>query len=652
MCGIIGCVGNKEAVPVILEGLKRLEYRGYDSSGLAVIKDGELHLCRASGKIVNLEKKLKGNTLGGTTSVGHTRWSTHGRPSEENAHPHTDCTGKLVVVHNGIIENYLSLKERLIAGGHKFKSETDTEVVAHLIEEKIRQSAGQRYQEAAIPRQFAGQQPRMVSGGASSKPAKSVPSDFLEAMFFEAVRLASREIQGSYALGVLWAKCPDTLIGVRMRSPLTVGLSPDENFLASDVTAFLSHSRKALFMEDREIIILKPKTFRLFNLDGKKVKRDSVEIQWDRAQAEKGGYKHFMLKEIHEQTQAVEETLRGRLLPFHDGALKREFGMEEGLLKKIRRIQIVACGTAYHAGMVAKYVFEHYAGIPTHADIASEFRYREPPLDDETLLIAISQSGETADTLAAVRQAKKSGVKSLAICNSIGASLTRETDFTLHTRCGPEIGVASTKAFLGQLTAICAFALHLSLARGRMSDAQGKMYVEELLKLPRLVQNTLNLEKDIKEIAKKYSDREHFLFLGRHVNFPIALEGALKIKEISYVHAEGYAGGEMKHGPIAIIEKGMPVIAIATGSVIREKMLSNLEEARARGASIITLVSEGSRDSVKTLADAHLEVPAVAEFFSPILNVIPLQMFAYHIALIRNCNVDQPRNLAKSVTVE
>lgn len=633
MCGIIGCVGKMEAVPVILEGLKRLEYRGYDSSGLAVIKDGEIHLCRASGKIANLEKKLGGSSPGGTTSVGHNRWGTHGQPSEENAHPHTDCTGKLVVVHNGIIENYLSLKEKLIACGHKFKSETDTEVVAHLIEEKIRQSD-------------------MVSGGASSRPAKSVPADFLEAAFFEAVRLASREIHGSYALGVLWAECPDMLIGVRMRSPLTAGLGPDENFLASDVTAFLAHSRKALFMEDGDIIVLKPKTFRLFNLDGKKVKRDTVEIRWDRAMAEKGGYRHFMLKEIHEQAQAVEETLRGRLLPFHDGALKREFGMEEGLLKKIRRVQIVACGTAYHAGMVAKYVFEHYAGIPTHADIASEFRYREPPLDDETLLVAISQSGETADTLAAVRQAGKSGVKSLAICNSIGASLTRETDFTLHTRCGPEIGVASTKAFLGQLTAICAFALHLSLARGRMSDAQGRMYVEEILKLPRLVQNTLNLEKDIGEIAKKYSDREHFLFLGRHVNFPIALEGALKIKEISYVHAEGYAGGEMKHGPIAIIEKGMPVIAIATGSVIREKMLSNLEEAKARGASIIALVSEGSSYSVKTLADAHLEVPAAAEFFSPILNVIPLQLFAYRIAVTRNCDVDQPRNLAKSVTVE
>lgn len=643
MCGIIGCVGNKEAVPVILEGLKRLEYRGYDSSGLAVVKDGELYLCRASGKISNLEKKLKGNSPSGTISLGHVRWATHGRPSEENAHPHTDCTGKLVVVHNGIIENYLGLRERLIAGGHKFKSETDTEVVAHLIEEKIRQSAGQRYQEAAVPPKV-GQSARV--GG------KPVPSDFLEAVFFEAVRLASREIQGSYALGVLWAKCPDTLIGVRMRSPLTVGLSPDENFLASDVTAFLSHSRKALFMKDREIIVLKPKTFRLFDLDGKKVKRDSVEIQWDRAMAEKGGYKHFMLKEIHEQAQAVEETLRGRLLPFHDGALKKEFGMEEGFLKRIRRVQIVACGTAYHAAMVAKYVFEHYAGISTHADIASEFRYREPPLDADTLLIAISQSGETADTLAAVRQAKKSGVKSLAICNSIGASLTRETDFVLHTRCGPEIGVASTKAFLGQLAAIYAFALHLSLARGKMSDAQGKKYVEELLKLPRLVQNTLNLEKNIKDIAKKYSGREHFLFLGRHVNFPIALEGALKIKEISYVHAEGYAGGEMKHGPIAIIEKGMPVIAIATGSVVREKMLSNLEEARARGASIITLVSEGSSYPVKTMADAHLEVPAIGEFFSPILNVIPLQMFAYHIAVTRNCDVDQPRNLAKSVTVE
>lgn len=624
MCGIIGCVGNRESVPIIIEGLRRLEYRGYDSSGLAVIKNGELQLRRTPGKIELLAKLVHRDPVSGKTGVGHTRWATHGKPSEENAHPHTDCTGRIVVVHNGIIENYLALREKLAASGHKFKSETDTEAVAHLVEEKIR---------------------------SLHHSGKHTPPDLLEPLFFEAVRLALNDIRGSYALGILWSECPDVLVGAKMRSPMIVGLGKNENFLSSDVSAFLEHSRRVVFMEDGEIAVLKPESMRIFNLAGKKVERDSVQIQWDRTMAEKGGYKHFMLKEIHEQPQAVEDTLRGRLLPFHDGALQREFGIEPELLKRIRQIQIVACGTAYHAGLVGKYIFERCAGVPAHVDIASEFRYRGTPLDKEALVIAISQSGETADTLAALKEAARSGVKSLAVCNTVGSTLTRDADYTFYTHCGPEIGVASTKAFLGQLTAMYVLALHLSLAKGKMSDMEGRKYVEELLRLPGLIQDTLKLEKEIEAIAGKYSGKEHFLFLGRNVNFPIALEGALKIKEISYVHAEGYAGGEMKHGPIAIIEKGMPVIGIATDSSVMEKMLSNLEEARARGASIIAILSAG-RSGVKARFDSSLELPAVSEIFSPVLNVIPLQILAYHMAVARKCDVDQPRNLAKSVTVE
>ncbi len=624
MCGIIGYTGNKESAAVILDGLKRLEYRGYDSAGIAIISGGRLELRRTTGKVQALDNIVRKSPVSGKTGVGHTRWATHGKPSEENAHPHTDCTGEIVVVHNGIIENYIALREKLSASGHKFNSETDTEVVAHLIEEQIKSLS--------------------ASGKLSGE-------DFTEPLLFEAVRRTTAQIKGSYALGILWSKCPGVLMGAKMKSPMVVGIGSGEYFLSSDIAAFLPYTKKVVFLEDGEIAVLKKDSLRLFSVDGKKLQRESVQVQWDRAMAEKGGYRHFMLKEIHEQPQAVEDTLRGRLLPFRDGLLKRECAIETDALKQISGIQIAACGTAYHAGLVAKYIFEHYAKIPAQVDIASEFRYRETPLDKNTLLLAISQSGETADTLAAVREAKKGGLKSLAICNCIGSTITRDADFTLYTHCGPEIGVASTKAFLGQLSAIYVFALHLAAARGAISDRDGREYAEELLRLPGLVQKTLELEDQIKEMADKYAGREHFLFLGRHVNFPIALEGALKIKEISYVHAEGYAGGEMKHGPIAIIENGMPVIAIATDSRVQEKMAGNMEEAIARGAKVVAIVNKGAH-GIKSKADSYLEVPAVNEFFSPVVNVVPLQLFAYYIAVARGCDVDQPRNLAKSVTVE
>ena len=623
MCGIVGYTGTKEAAPLLVDGLRRLEYRGYDSAGLAVLANGRIELRRSVGKLSNLESLLKKEPVKGTIGLGHTRWATHGRPSEENAHPHTDCTKKLVVIHNGIIENYVGLKEKLVAAGHQFASETDTEIVAHLIEEKL----------------------KALGRGAGFAPS------FREPMLFQAVREALSELQGAYALAILWSEAPGTLIAAKTASPLVIGLGQNEAFLASDVPAFMDHTRKAVFLEDGEMAILSPKGTSFFNLQGKKIEKTSTQIQWDRTMAEKGGYRHFMLKEIHEQPNAVEDTLRGRLFPLREGPLERETGMPRELLKTARAVQLIGCGTAYHAGLVGKYWLENIAKIPTEVETASEFRYREPILSADALTIAISQSGETADTLAAVKLAKQAGSKVLSICNCVGSSLTRAADFNLFTHCGPECGVASTKAYLGQLVALAAFTLHTAVARGTMQEKEAMAFIDELLRLPGLIRTALKLDGQVREIAKKYFKSEHFLYVGRHFNYPTALEGALKLKEISYIHAEGYPAGEMKHGPIALVDPDMPVVAVATQSKVFEKMLSNIEEAKARGAILIALVTEGET-RLDGRADHVLRLPAVIEALSPIVNIVPLQLLAYHMADLRGCDVDQPRNLAKSVTVE
>ncbi|MBI5243176.1 MAG: glutamine--fructose-6-phosphate transaminase (isomerizing) [Elusimicrobia bacterium] len=625
MCGIIGYVGGREAAPILMEGLRRLEYRGYDSAGLCVADaKGRLTLVRAVGKLSKLDDKVREAPLKGRSGVGHSRWATHGRPTEENAHPHTDCSGKLVVIHNGIIENYLELKAELQAAGHAFRSETDTEVAAHLIEQELKVLA---------------------------KGKTAFAPDFKEPMLFEAVRLAFQRISGAYAIAVLWAETPGMLVAVKTASPLVVGLGEGEAFLASDVPAFLEHTRKAVFLDDGEMAVLRRESVSFFKLSGAKIDKKPQTIAWDRAMAEKAGFKHFMLKEIHEQPQTVADTLRGRLYPLKSGALAAETGLSAHVLSGIDRVELLACGTAHHAGLIGKYLVERLAGLPAEAEMASEFRYRDPIVDPKALVVAISQSGETADTLSAVRLAKGRGLKVLSICNCLGSALTREADFNLYTHCGPEFGVASTKAFSGQLAALAAFALHLGLARGTLDEKRARALIDEIVRLPGLLRQVLKLDAQAQELAKRFFKVRDFLYIGRHVNYPIALEGALKLKEISYIHAEGYPAGEMKHGPIALIDETMPVVAIATQSAVFEKMLSNVEEAKARGAIVIALCTEGEKRLLGR-ADHILWLPKTDEFLSPILNVVPLQLLAYHIANLLGCDVDQPRNLAKSVTVE
>lgn len=623
MCGITGYIGDKAAMDVLVDGLRRLEYRGYDSCGVAgITADNELYLKRVSGRVDALDAIIAKDPLPkGKIGIGHTRWATHGVPSEDNAHPHTDCGNRIVLVHNGIIENYLEIKDRLLKGGHKFKSETDTEIVVHLIEEKIK----------ALP----------ASGAAA---LGSLP----EPVFFEAVRRAIAELKGSFALAVMWARCPNLLLAARQHSPLVIGPGDGGNFIASDVSAFLRYTRKAVFMNDGEIAAVKADSVSYFNFQGKKVEHTPVTIQWDSTMAEKGGYRHFMLKEIHEQPESVENTLRGRLLPLKEDILQREINLPADYIRSVKGAQIIACGTAYHAGLVGRYVLENF-GIPASVDFASEFSDRAKIVGREILAIAISQSGETADTLHAVREAKASGAKVLAITNTLGSTLTREADFVLYTHCGPEIGVASTKAFIGQMAALYVLAVHFAVIRGNISGADAWEYANELLKFPRLIKDTLDGEEAVSKVADHFAKSEHFLFIARHINFPIALEGALKIKEISYVHAEGYAAGEMKHGPIAIIYKGMPVLAIATTSRMLPLIAGNIEEAKARGADVTAIVDEDSRKVIK--ASRYIEVPKTIEILSPLINVVPLQLFAYFVALAKKCDIDKPRNLAKSVTV-
>ncbi|MCM2266729.1 MAG: glutamine--fructose-6-phosphate transaminase (isomerizing) [Elusimicrobiales bacterium] len=623
MCGITGYIGDNKTTDVLIDGLRRLEYRGYDSCGIAVVDaKNELYLRRVSGRVDALDKLVAEDPAKGANSgVGHTRWATHGAPSEDNAHPHTDCSGQVVVVHNGIIENYLDLKEKLLAGGHKFKSETDTEVIAHLLEEKLK---GLHVQE------------------------KAVRSAMLEPVFFEAFRKAVGDLKGSFALSVVWSRCPAMVLAARMHSPLVVGLGKGENFIASDVSAFLKYTKRVIFLNDGEMAAVKKDGIDFYTFQGKKTAKEAVTIQWDSTMAEKGGYKHFMLKEIHEQAEAVENTLRGRLLPLGGEVLKLETGLSAAAMKGFSSLQFIACGTAYHACLVGRALFENF-GLRASADIASEFSARAKLMSRDTLVVAISQSGETADTLFAVREARAAGAKVLAITNTVGSTLTREADYVLQTHCGPEIGVASTKAFLGQLAAIYLVAGHFAAARGVLSAAEARRYAEDLLKLPRLIEETLELEGEIAKVAQKFAASEHFLFISRHINYPIALEGALKIKEISYVHAEGYAAGEMKHGPIAIIYKGMPLLAVAPSGRALELMAGNIEEAKARGAEVVAIVDAVSRKTVK--AAHYITLPQTPELFTPLLTVIPLQIFAYYVALAKKCDIDKPRNLAKSVTV-
>jgi glucosamine--fructose-6-phosphate aminotransferase (isomerizing) len=612
MCGIVGYVGHRDAVPVILEGLRLLEYRGYDSAGIAVVKSGVLERRRSAGKLGNLFDALKGAPLAGDFGVGHTRWATHGRPNEENAHPHIDCSGRIVVVHNGIIENYLALKARLGAAGHRFVTQTDTEVVAHLVESHYRGS--------------------------------------LEA----AVRAAAAELEGIYALVFLHRDEAQTLVAARMGPPLVVGLADSERFLASDIPALLPYTRDFVFVDDGEVVTVRPGLLRIVDAAGRAVERRPERITWDPVQAERGGYRHFMLKEIHEQPRAVRDTLLGRVGLDEGEVHLEELGGAASALRTAERLVLLACGTSWHAALVGKFLLEQVASVPTEVDYGSEFRYRTPLVGPGTVAVAISQSGETADTLAALREAKRRGAVPLAICNVQGSMLTREAAGTLLTHAGPEIGVASTKAFTAQLTALCLLTLHVGRLRGTLSAEDCRARLEGLTRIPHLMEQTLGKDGVLDALSRTLTEATDFLYLGRGIHYPIALEGALKLKEISYVHAEGYPAGEMKHGPIALIEERMPVVALCPRGRVYEKMLSNVQEVKARGGRVVALVNEGDVEISRVLdpGDAAVEVPLAEEIFSPLLMVLPLQLLAYHLAVRAGRDVDQPRNLAKSVTVE
>ena len=609
MCGIIGYLGPQEAMPILLDGLKRLEYRGYDSAGVAVIGPSGLAIRRSLGKLRELEKVLSQEPLSGTVGIGHTRWATHGRPSEANAHPHQ--VGEIAVVHNGIIENYLDLKEQLLKEGHRFASETDTEIVSHLVV-------------------------RHLSRGAD---------------YLEAIRQTLQEIKGSYALVIVNAKEPRLLVAARKESPLILGLGDGEFFLASDIPAILPYTRRVIFLEDHDLVVLKDGEFLLFNGEGQQVERPEHAITWNPAMAEKAGYKHFMQKEIFEQPRALIDTFRSRIKQEEGEVVLEEVPFSREDLQAIRKIFIVACGTSFHAAMVGKHLIESLCRLPVEVDLGSEFRYRDPMMDENSLLIPISQSGETADTRAGLTAGKERGVKSLAICNAVGSSIARDADCVFYTHAGPEIGVASTKAFTTQLVALYLIALYLGQCRGRRTRTEVRHHLTQLLHLPTWVQETLDLDLKIREVAQTYMNAQNFLYLGRGLNYPIALEGALKLKEISYIHAEGYAAGEMKHGPIALIDQNMPVVVLATRSPVLEKIQGNLEEVAARGGRLIAL-TEADNYQVIERVESVIPVPAVPLELSPIVLSAPLQLLAYHIADLRGTDVDQPRNLAKSVTVE
>jgi glutamine---fructose-6-phosphate transaminase (isomerizing) len=614
MCGIIGYIGQRQVLPILIDGLRRLEYRGYDSAGVAVVRDGAIELRRSAGKLARLEEAIAVNPLDGEYGIGHTRWATHGRPTEENAHPHSDCTGRIVVVHNGIIENYLELKQQLLREGHKFVTETDTEIVAHLVEREMQ-------------------------------------DDGLE----NAVRRALLSLRGLFALVLISAEDPEKIVTVRNGPPIVVGLGDGEFFVASDIPAILQHTRDVVFLGDEEMAVITPRGVEFTDYSGRAVSKASTRVSWDPVMAEKAGYKHFMLKEIFEQPWAVKETVLGRASVESGRVFLHEIQIPDERLRSLERIVILACGTSWHSGLIGKFLLEDLARLPVEVDYGSEFRYRDPIVAKNTLAIVITQSGETADTLAALREAKKKGACSIAICNVVGSMATRESDGTVYTHAGPEIGVASTKAFTSQLVALHLLALYLGQVRGTLTEAVVRPHLEALTQLPLLLEKTLQCDPLTEEIAKRFYQRRDFLYLGRGINYPIALEGALKLKEISYIHAEGYPAGEMKHGPIALIDEDMPVVTVAPRDHVFEKMMGNVQEVKARGGSVIAVTTashDGFAGLLDPARDVLLTVPDSHPMLAPVLLVVPLQLIAYHVAIRRGCDVDQPRNLAKSVTVE
>jgi len=614
MCGIIGYIGSKPVVNVLLEGLRRMEYRGYDSAGVALVSPEGISLRRSAGKLANLETAIKNEPIDGLYGVGHTRWATHGRPTEENAHPHRDCTGHIVVVHNGIIENYLELKHELQEQGHEFKTETDTEIVAHLVEREMR-------------------------------------DDGLE----NAVRRALVYMRGMFALVLVSVEDPEKIVAVRNGPPIVVGLGQDEFFVASDIPAILSHTRDVVFLGDEEMAVITRSGVQFTDYAGGQVSKTTQRVMWDPIAAEKGGHKHFMLKEIFEQPAAARDTILGRVSLDRGQIFLEDLNINEATFRALQKVTIIACGTSWHAGLVGKYLIEALAQVPVEVDYGSEYRYRSPIIAGNELAIVITQSGETADTLAALREAKRKGASSIAICNVVGSMATREANGTVYTHAGPEIGVASTKAFTSQLVALQLLALYMAQVRGTLSAEQIRGHIEELLQLPTIIEQTLKASASMERVAEKFHNRSDFLFLGRGINYPIALEGALKLKEISYIHAEGYPAGEMKHGPIALIDESMPVVAIAPDDHVFEKMVGNVQEAKARGGSVIAITSAGDTRMQPVLdpqRDVLLAMPRTTPLLTPIVMTIPLQLLAYYIAVRRGCDVDQPRNLAKSVTVE
>jgi glutamine---fructose-6-phosphate transaminase (isomerizing) len=611
MCGIVGYVGQRQALPILLAGLRRLEYRGYDSAGTAVVQDGRVNVVRKAGRLEVLERELGGDhALPGVTGIGHTRWATHGAPVDANAHPHVDCGGEVAVIHNGIIENFLALRLRLEAEGHVLTSQTDTECVAHLVE-------------AAL------------AGGEA---------------FPDAVRSALRQLEGSFAIAVVHAGDPETVVAGKRDLPLVAGRGQGENFVASDFAAFLDRTKDGVILEDDQVAVLTPDRFEVTDLDGDPVTPYSHRVDWGLGAAEKGGYAHFMLKEIYEQPLVMKQTLEGRT--DLDGRLVLdELRMSEEELREVDKVFVVACGSAYHAGLVAKYAIEHWTRLPVEIEMASEFRYRDPVLDRNTLVIAISQSGETADTLAAARYARRQRARVLTVCNTVGASIPRDSDAVLYTRAGPEVCVAATKTFAAQVLAMYLVALYLAQVRGTMFPDEIAAVVRELEQAPAKVQACLERADAVRAVAEKYAKADSFLFIGRHVGYPMALEGALKLKEISYVHAEGYPAGELKHGPIALIEDGTPVVVVHPSSHVHAKTVTNMQEVASRGAAVIGIVSDGDADAAVHAADV-LRVPDTASLLAPLVILVPLQLLSYHVAEIRGCPIDKPRNLAKSVTVE
>ncbi|MBU4241399.1 MAG: glutamine--fructose-6-phosphate transaminase (isomerizing) [Actinobacteria bacterium] len=609
MCGITGYLGDRQAKAVLFEGLRRLEYRGYDSAGICVISpEGEMGCVRVSGNLDALAGALEGAELPGTTGIGHTRWATHGPPTVENAHPHLDCDGNIAVVHNGIIENFVKLKHSLQSRGHRFRSQTDTETIAHLIEENYHGDLA------------------------------------------EALRLSLGELAGAYGIVAVHRDNPDVIVAARRDSPLVLGIGDGEYFIASAVPAYLTRTRRFIFLEDGELLVVNRSGYSISGPDGREVSHRPVEVDWDIDAAEKGGYDDFMLKEIFEQPRAVADTLADKF--DSSGEIEvEELCLEPEAARELRRIVVVACGTSYHAGLLAKYLFERWAALPVEIEIASEFRYRNLVVTGDDLVVAVSQSGETMDTLAGVREAKRRGASVIAVVNVVGSQMTREADGVIYTHAGPEVGVAATKTFTAQMAAMYLLAMHLGRLRGGVSDEKYRMIVGELQVLPPKIEEVLEGRDAVIACAEKYQHCRDFLFLGRSVGYPVAMEGALKLKEISYLHAEGYPAGEMKHGPIALLDKDVPVVAIAPRNSVYDKMISNIEEVKARGAPVVAVATRGDPE-IEEICDDVLWVPETMEMLYPVLTVVPLQLFAYYVAKLRGCNVDQPRNLAKTVTVE